>query len=256
MPRSGSARSGGSRDMLSELVEQDHRQQLGPDEAARRGMEGRRRLGDGLHVRHENLRAPSGSPSTAAARPQASAVTSSPSFDSLAEPQRGGFVRRQSRPARAQQILGEGLADQPPAREGPSTSASFGRFSAASSSSVADASSSSSCSSSWSSSRPCAPSAGRRAGAATSRSPASDERSALHYLDRFCHGVGRLGQRAAAASACWTGGAARHQHRLGWSADRREERPTPWSRDNRITASRRLKDKTSTHRAGRHFSWG
>jgi putative transposase len=35
----------------------------------------------------------------------------------------------------------------------------------------------------------------------------------------------------------------------GRSQDRREERPTPCSRDNRITFSRRLKDKTSTHRA-------
>src|SRR6476619_3768562 len=34
------------RDMHAALVEQDRRQQLRPDEAARRGMERRRRLGD------------------------------------------------------------------------------------------------------------------------------------------------------------------------------------------------------------------
>jgi hypothetical protein len=32
--------------MLTKLLEQDHRQQIGASEAARRHMEGRRRLGD------------------------------------------------------------------------------------------------------------------------------------------------------------------------------------------------------------------
>ena len=34
--------------MLTELLEQDHRQEIRPDEAARRHMEGRRRLRDRL----------------------------------------------------------------------------------------------------------------------------------------------------------------------------------------------------------------
>jgi hypothetical protein len=68
--------------MLSELLEQDHGQQVRSGEAPRYDVERRRRLRDRLARPAKSIsRVPSGSPSTAAG--------SSPNFDNFVDPQQG-----------------------------------------------------------------------------------------------------------------------------------------------------------------------
>ena len=75
--------------MLAELLEQDHRQQVRPGEAARRHMERRRRLRDRLALAAREPLAHRLDHLPLAGTTSSVSVTSSPSFDSLAEPQHG-----------------------------------------------------------------------------------------------------------------------------------------------------------------------